>query len=204
MQAEIVHSSLENKPFTLILWTPEESDDELLQQWESLATGEQMPELKAAHRRREWLGTRLLLHNQGIGRPDVLANGKPVLPQGALSISHCKESVAVVTSDVTIGLDIQEPTEQIFTIRSKFCSSSEWSWLESHAEIVRALTIVWSSKEAIFKYWGEQVDFAGHIEILPFLCDDSILEARYSGVHGERNFRLWHKTMGRLEVVVAL
>jgi len=204
MQVQIVHSSLENTTFSLALWTPTESDEELLQQWELLATGEKMPLLKASHRRREWLGTRLLLHNQGIGRPDVLANGKPVLPQGALSISHCKESVAVVTSDVTIGLDIQEPTEQIFTIRSKFCSSSEWSWLESHAEIVRALTIVWSSKEAIFKYWGEQVDFAGHIEILPFLCDDSILEARYSGVHGERNFRLWHKTMGRLEVVVAL
>ena len=204
MQAEIVHSSLEGNPFTLALWTPAETDEALLHQWELLGTGEPMPALKASHRRREWLGTRLLLHNQGIGRPDVLANGKPFLPQGALSISHCKDSVAVVTSDVTIGLDIQEPTEQIFTIRSKFCSSSEWSWLESHTEIVRALTIVWSSKEAIFKYWGEQVDFAGHIEILPFLCDDSILEARYSGVHGERSFRLWHKTMGRLEVVVAL
>jgi 4'-phosphopantetheinyl transferase len=204
MQPEIVHSSHENTAFTLALWTPTESDEELLQQWELLATSEQMPPLKASHRRREWLATRLLLHNQGIGRPDVLANGKPVLPQGGLSISHCKNSVAVVISDGTIGLDIQEPTEQIFTIRSKFCSSSEWSWLETHAEIVRALTIVWSSKEAIFKYWGEQVDFAGHIEILPFLCDDPILEARYSGVHGKRSFRLWHKTMGKLEVVVAL
>jgi phosphopantetheinyl transferase len=204
MQAEIVHSSLENKPFTLILWTPQETDEELLQQWELLATGEKMPALKAAHRRREWLGTRILLHMQGIGRPDVLDNGKPVLAQGALSISHCQNSVAVVIADVTIGLDIQEPTEQIFTIRSKFCSSSEWSWLESHAEIVRALTIVWSAKEAIFKYWGEQVDFAGHIEILPFLCDDLILEARYTGVHSERSFRLWHKTMGKLEVVIAL
>ncbi len=204
MQAEIVHSSIENTTFSLALWTPTESDEELLQQWELLATGEQMPPLKASHRRREWLATRLLLHNQGIGRPDVLANGKPVLPQGALSISHCKNSVAVVISDGTIGLDIQEPTEQIFTIRRKFCSSSEWSWLESHAEIVRALTIVWSSKEAIFKYWGQQVDFAAHIEVMPFQCDDPVLDAKYSGVHGERSFRLWHKTMGKLEVVVAL
>jgi phosphopantetheinyl transferase len=204
MQVEIVHSSLENTTFSLALWTPTESVEELLQQWELLATGEQMPPLKASHRRREWLGTRLLLHNQGIGRPDVLANGKPVLPKGALSISHCKDSVAVVTSDVTIGLDIQEPTEQIFTIRSKFCSSSEWSWLESHAEVVRALTIVWSAKEAIFKYWGEQVDFAGHIEMQPFQCDDSTIHAHYNGVHGKREFKLWHTTRGALEVVIAV
>jgi phosphopantetheinyl transferase len=204
MQVEIVHSSLENTTFLLALWTPTESVEELLQQWELLATGEQMPPLKASHRRREWLGTRLLLHNQGIGRPDVLANGKPVLPQGTLSISHCKDSVAVVTSDVTIGLDIQEPTEQIFTIRSKFCSATEWRWLEAHRETLRALTIVWSAKEAIFKYWGEQVDFAGHIEMQPFQCDDPILEARYSGVHGKRSFRLWHKTMGKIEVVLAM
>lgn len=204
MQPEIVHSSLENTAFSLALWTPTESDEELLQQWELLATGEQMPPLKASHRRREWLATRLLLHNQGLGRPGVLANGKPVLSQGALSISHCKNSVAVVSSDVTIGLDIQEPTEQIFTIRSKFCSSGEWSWLESHAEVVRALTLVWSAKEAIFKYWGEQVDFAAHIEVMPFQCDDSVLDARYSGVHGERSFKLWHARRGNLEVVIAL
>jgi phosphopantetheinyl transferase len=204
MQAEIVHSSLENKPFTLIFWTPDETNEELLQQWELLATCEQMPAIKASHRMREWLATRLLLHKQGIGRHDVLANGKPVLAQGALSISHCRNSVAVVISDVNIGLDIQDPTERILTIRSKFCSSSEWSWLESHAEVVRALTLVWSAKEAIFKYWGEQVDFAGHIEVMPFQCDDPVLDAKYSGIYGERNFKLWHATRGELEIVIAM
>jgi len=204
MQAEIVHSFVANKSFTLALWTPIVTDEELLTQWDSLVSNERMPDFKAAHRRREWLATRLLLSQLEIGVVDFLPNGKPVITSGALSISHCKGSVAVVTADVNIGLDVQEPTEQIFNIRSRFCSSTEWSWLESHAESLRALTIVWSAKEAIFKYWGELVDFAGDIEILPFHCDDAIINARYKGVHGQRDFQLWHATQEALEVVIAL
>jgi 4'-phosphopantetheinyl transferase EntD len=204
MQAEIVHSTLENISFTLSLWTPTETDDELMKLWQSVGSTQPAPEFKASHRKREWIATRLLLNQQGINQVDFLANGKPVWPGGGLSISHCYGSVAVVTADVMVGLDIQEPTEQIFTIRSKFCSLKEWRWLEKHSESLRALTIVWSVKEAIFKYWGEQVDFAKHIEVSPFDCDDSILEARYCGTHGERTFRLWHATRGKLEIVVAL
>ena len=204
MQPEIVHSTLDNMPFLLALWLPTETNEELAQQWELLAGSQQMPFFKAEHRKREWLATRLLMSKLGVEQHDFLANGKPILPRGGLSISHCKGSVAVVTSEVNIGLDIQEPTEQIFTIRSKFCSATEWSWLETHSENLRALTIVWSAKEAIFKYWGEEVDFAQHIEVLPFECNASIIDASYKGGHGERNFRLWHSTRGTLEVVVAL
>ena len=204
MQPEIVHSTLDNMPFLLALWAPTESNELLVQQWELLTASQQMPLFKAEHRKREWLATRLLMDNLGIEQHDFLANGKPILPRGGISISHCKGSVAVVTSEVNIGLDIQEPTEQIFTIRSKFCSATEWRWLETHCETLRALTIVWSAKEAIFKYWGEEVDFAQHIEILPFECDASIIDARYKGGHGERNFRLWHSTRGTLEVVIAI
>ena len=204
MQPEIVHSTLENSSFMLALWSPTETNEELVQLWESMLVSQQMPLFKAEHRKREWLATRLLMDRLGIEQHDFLANGKPILPRGGISISHCKGSVAVVTSGVNIGLDIQEPTEQIFTIRSKFCSATEWSWLETHRETLRALTIVWSAKEAIFKYWGEEVDFAQHIEILPFECDASIIDACYKGGHGERNFRLWHSAHGTLEVVIAI
>jgi hypothetical protein len=204
MQPEIVHSSIDNVSFSLVLWTPAETDEELLRRWDQLATGQIMPSIKAVHRRREWLGTRLLLHSQGIDRLDFLTNGKPVLTHGGLSISHCKGSIAIVTSNVQIGLDIQEPTDRIFTIRSKFCSSSEWTWLERHDEALRALTIVWSAKEAIFKYWGELVEFADHIEVLPFQCSDQLILARYNGIHGQRDFHLWHATREGLEVLIAL
>ncbi|MFM7726830.1 MAG: 4'-phosphopantetheinyl transferase superfamily protein, partial [Flavobacteriales bacterium] len=83
-------------------------------------------------------------------------------------------------------------------------STSEWSWLEHHEEALRALTIVWSAKEAIFKYWGERVVFAADIEVLPFRCDDQSIIARYSGVHGIRDFNLWHTTLREMEIVVAI
>ena len=204
MQAEIVHSSNENTPFTWALWTPSETEEELLRLWESLKSVEEMPLLKAPHRRREWLGTRILLQQLNLSRLDFLPNGKPVISSGAVSISHCKGSVAVATSAVNIGLDIQLPTEQIFIIRSKFCSTTEWSWLEAHEETLRALTIVWSAKEAIFKYWGEHVEFAEDIELQPFRCDDSSIKAHYNGVHGKREFNLWHATRDMMEVVIAV
>jgi len=204
MQTEIVHSSIENTPITWVLWTPSETEEQLLQLWESMKRAEEMPALKAPHRRREWLGTRILLQQLQLGRLDFLPNGKPVISEGAVSISHCKGSVGVATSAANIGLDIQLPTEQIFIIRSKFCSSTEWSWLEVHEETLRALTIVWSAKEAIFKYWGEQVEFAEDIEVLPFQCGDTTIKAHYNGVHGTREFNLWHTTHGMVEVVIAV
>ena len=204
MQAEIVHSTIENTPFIWVLWTPSETEEELVLLWESLSKGEEMPIIKAVHRRREWLGTRILLKQLDIERLDFLPNGKPVISSGAVSISHCKGSLAVVTSSVNIGMDIQLPTEQIFIIRSKFCSETEWSWLEKHDETLRALTIVWSAKEAIFKYWGEHVEFAEDIEVLPFQCRDTAIKARYNGVHGTREFNLWHTTRDLMEVVIAV
>jgi phosphopantetheinyl transferase len=204
MQTEIVHSSIENTPITWVLWTPSETEEELLRLWESMKSDDVMPVLKAPHRRCEWLGTRILLNRLNLGRLDFLPNGKPVIASGGVSISHCKGSVAVATSDANIGLDIQLPTEQIFIIRSKFCSTTEWSWLKAHEETLRALTIVWSAKEAIFKYWGEHVEFAEDIELLPFRCDDSTIKAHYKGVHGKREFNLWHTTRDMMEVVIAV
>ena len=204
MTPEIVQSTAEMQPFTLWLWTPSESDDELLHLWESMNTGEQLPAIKASHRKREWLSSRILLRKLNLESIHFLDNGKPVLEAGAVSISHCRGSVAVVTADRNIGLDIQLPTEQISTIRSKFCSPAEWDWIEKHDEPLRALTIAWSAKEAIFKYWGEHVEFAADIEVLPFQCNDAVVLAQYTGTHGSRKFSLWHTTRDRLEIVVAI
>lgn len=203
MEPQIVHASFENKPFTWALWTPLETDDELVRLWELTHGAEEIPRIKSPHRLREWLGSRILMSRLGIEGASVLPNGKPVLPHGALSLSHCRGSVAVATCGTNIGLDIQFPTEQIRVIRSKFCSPSEWGWLETHEESLRALTIVWGAKEAIFKYWGERVDFAADVEVFPFRCDDSRLTARYAGKHGTRDFVLWHATVDGLELVIA-
>jgi phosphopantetheinyl transferase len=204
MQAEIVHLPHKNNPIVLAIWKLRVTDEELYTQWQSLQTGEAMPAIKAAHRRREWLGSRILIHALNLGALRFLENGKPVIEGGAISISHCADYVAVLHGSERLGLDVQLPQEQIAIIRSKFCSDSEWQWLQSHQEPLRALTLVWSAKEAIYKFWGEQVDFARDIEIMPFACSDELIRAAYSGVHGVRQFDLWHTTRESLEIVVAL
>ena len=209
MPAEIVHAPNENAPFTLAIWTLNESDEALHAQWEQCGSSEVKPVIKSARRNREWLASRLLMHHMNVPKLTYLLNGKPVLPAGQLSISHCDNLVALVLADSPVGIDVQQPTEQIRTILTKFCSPAEQARLmsASHADptsALRDMTIIWSAKEAIFKFWGENVAFAEHIEIAPFTGDDARITAHYKGAHGQRTFELWHYRHRAHEIVIAL
>jgi phosphopantetheinyl transferase len=163
-----------------------------------------MPTIKAAHRRSEWLASRLLMRELGLTSISYLHNGKPITHGRFFSLSHSGKEVGLVVSDTEIGLDIQCVTEKISIIRSRFCSDTEWQWLQVHPESLRALTIVWSAKEAVFKYYGEEVEFAEDMQVMPFSCTDETIFLHYKGVHGERSFSLRHLTLDGLEVLVAL
>ncbi len=209
MPAEIVHAPNENAPFTLAIWTLNESDEALHHQWEQCGSSEVKPVIKSARRNREWLASRLLMHRMNVPKLTYLPNGKPVLPAGQLSISHCDNLVALVLADSPVGIDVQQPTEQIRTILTKFCSPAEQARLMSASQAdptaaLRDMTIIWSAKEAIFKFWGENVAFAEHIEIAPFTGDDARITAHYKGAHGQRTFELWHYRHRAHEIVIAL
>ena len=209
MPAEIVHAPNENAPFTLAIWTLNESDEALHAQWIQCGSSEVKPVIKSARRNREWLASRLLMHHMNVPKLTYLPNGKPMLPAGQLSISHCDNLVALVLADSPVGIDVQQPTEQIRTILTKFCSPGEQARLMSASQAdptsaLRDMTITWSAKEAIFKFWGENVAFAEHIEIAPFTADDARITAHYSGVHGQRTFELWHYHHQAHEIVIAL
>ena len=204
MPSLIVHSSTEKDPFTLKKWAILETEEELMEMWERGFQMEQMPTIKAAHRRSEWLASRLLMRELGITTISYLSNGKPVSPGCFISLSHSSNEVALVVSTTEVGLDIQFVNEKISIIRSRFCSDTEWQWLQVHPESLRALTIVWSAKEAVFKYYGEEVEFAEHMQVMPFKCTDETIFLHYKGVHGERSFSLRHLTLDGLEVLVAL
>jgi 4'-phosphopantetheinyl transferase EntD len=148
------------------------------------------------------MASQLLMHDNQISLPTYLPNGKPVIEKGGISISHSDRLVGLAVGSGSIGLDIQKCVEKIFTVRSKFCSTEELAWAESRVDALRTLTMIWSAKEAIFKYWGEQVDFAREIAISPFACSDVEIDATYRGRHGHKLFRLQHLTMGDCEIVV--
>jgi len=203
MPFEIVHDRRSHGGELLAIWRLTESEEELLASLRlRLGSGEVPAHMKTNQRRREWLASQLLMLGAGVPFPSYLPNGKPVLSEGCISLSHSRDLVAMITGPNPLGLDIQASEEKVFLVRTKFCSAAELAWAESGEDALRKLTILWSAKEAVFKYWGERVDFAGEIAISPFACGDAILEANYDGRHGQRHFQLEHLTLGEYEVVI--
>lgn len=110
---------------------------------------------------------------------------KPFLSdeQYHFSISHCGDyAAAIVSKDSRVGIDIEVPAEKIEKIKPKFLSeremdlfslvklSSNFEQSNSGAQIAtpdsRVPTLLWSAKEAVFKWYGDGgVDFKKHIQL---------------------------------------
>ena len=96
---------------------------------------------------------------------------KPFLADEAyhFSISHCGDFAAVIVSrNKRVGIDIEIVTSKVERIKHKFLSEEELmmagkSWHHSSDEL---LTLLWSCKEAVFKWFGfGEVDFREHIQV---------------------------------------
>jgi phosphopantetheinyl transferase len=109
---------------------------------------------------------------------------KPFLPgeQYHFSISHCGDyAAAIVSKDSRVGIDIELPGERIERIKNKFLDEKEISRFEparlttpSAAEGLpkaqhdsRLTTLLWSAKEAVFKWYANGgVDFRKQIQLI--------------------------------------
>jgi 4'-phosphopantetheinyl transferase EntD len=117
---------------------------------------------------------------------------KPYLENEAyhFSISHCGDYAAAIVSKIKrVGVDIEIATEKVERIRYKFLSGEEMTIGNGHwgldidelligkeqatientqkgNDAIIPLTIFWSCKEAVFKWYGlGEVDFKQHIVI---------------------------------------
>jgi phosphopantetheinyl transferase len=112
---------------------------------------------------------------------------KPYLPndQYHFSISHCGNyAAAIVSSTHRAGVDIEIPTEKVSRIAHKFIHSNEQQWMErfsvsgfqfpvnnSTAKELQTgnyklQTVLWSSKEAIFKWYSlGGIEFKEHMQL---------------------------------------
>lgn len=101
---------------------------------------------------------------------------KPFLPDERyhFSISHCGDyAAAIVSRNKRVGVDVEIPTEKIMRIQDKFLSQNEKALITGNrqlamdnTEAIRASTLLWSAKEAVFKWYGEgSVDFRQHIQL---------------------------------------
>jgi phosphopantetheinyl transferase len=105
-------------------------------------------------------------------------NGKPLLnSKYNISISHSHEMAAIAISDNSnIGLDVQFKESKIFNIQNKFLNKSEKSNIGDNPT-VDILTMVWTSKESIYKAIGlKGISFSENIKI------DKVIEKDKTGI----------------------
>jgi 4'-phosphopantetheinyl transferase EntD len=104
---------------------------------------------------------------------------KPYLPDERyhFSISHCGDYAAAIVSDTErVGIDIEMITERVVKIKHKFLHPEELAFVHANPvdQQVRLLTLLWSVKEAMFKWWGRgEVDFSDVLRFDPFVFDHS-------------------------------
>jgi phosphopantetheinyl transferase len=92
------------------------------------------------------------------------------------SISHCGDyAAAIVSSRNRVGIDVEIPVNKILAISDKFLSEKEkkifgnqYLSVPQAGSIInpQQATLLWSSKEAVFKWYGDgAVDFKKHIQL---------------------------------------
>ena len=105
-------------------------------------------------------------------------DGKPSLnTEYNISISHSHEIAAVAISDNSkIGLDVQLKESKILNIQNKFLNKSEKLNI-SDDSCVDILTMIWTSKESIYKAVGlKGTSFSNNIKI------DKVIEKDKTGI----------------------
>ena len=106
---------------------------------------------------------------------------RPFLPNEKyhFSISHCGEfAAAIVSSRNRVGVDIELITPRIEMVAQKFLTEDESHFFnEDYALFLEQwgmrgrvhqefLTLIWSAKEAIFKWYGRgEMDFKQHMQL---------------------------------------
>jgi phosphopantetheine--protein transferase-like protein len=99
---------------------------------------------------------------------------KPYLPDERyhFSISHCGDyAAAIVSSKERVGIDIEMITHRVERIKQKFLHPDELDFVHTHSadQQVNLLTLLWSAKEAMFKWGGRgDIDFSDVLRLGAF------------------------------------
>lgn len=144
------------------------------------------------HKRLQHLAGRYLLQ---LLEPDfplhlisIAHSKKPSLSNEAFhfSISHCGDFAAVIISENhLVGIDVELINPKIEIIQHKFLGTKERELINNFHSIhqhSKLLTLFWSSKEAIFKWYGKgSVDFKKNmiIDYLFFEDEKGFVDARF-------------------------
>ena len=127
------------------VWEISESINEL----KALSDELKVNQIKSEKRKLEILSARALLKEMfGNSKLDYNKYGAPILDNNnKISISHSKQLVAIIISELKLGIDIEINSERVLKIKNKFLSDND-----NTNESQEDLTIAWSTKECVFKW----------------------------------------------------
>jgi 4'-phosphopantetheinyl transferase EntD len=145
------------------------------------------PSITHYHKRLQHLAGRYLLQELFPEFPyhliEIADTKKPFLlnEEYHFSVSHCGDYAAVIINkDHRVGIDIELVSPKIERIKHKFLNEAELigNWkLEidtnsTSRQPANLLTLLWSCKEAAFKWYGYGgVDFKKHIHLIPTIVN---------------------------------
>lgn len=136
--------------------------------------------IKSPNRRLTWLASRYLL-KRVLGTDQFVEllfdnHGKPYLGNYdvKISLSHTdKFAAAIVSESYEVGIDVEEPSRDISSIRNKFLSETEIENLHN-PQAKLELMLYWSAKEVIYKIYGKRkLEFNEDMFIKPFKIGES-------------------------------
>ncbi len=169
-------------------------------------------EITHPHKRLQHLAGRYLLPYLFPDFPhaeiEIAGTRKPYLPndQYHFSISHCSDyAAAIASSGDRVGIDVEIITPRVQNIKRKFLHPEEMRFVNAMAEQsqLQVLTILWSAKEAIYKWYGlGKVDFSEMIRTFPFqLASEGRLQAAFMKDELQENLVVSYKMLKNLCLV---
>jgi phosphopantetheinyl transferase len=117
-------------------------------------------EVSHPHKRLQHLAARYLLEILQPGFPfhliEIADSKKPLLSNEEFhfSVSHCSDyAAAIVSENNLVGIDVELVTPKIILVKERFLREDEINLLPDPTP--ELLTLFWSAKEAIYKWYGK-------------------------------------------------
>jgi len=158
----------------ILVWKITETLDQLLEEVSLNENSKaRLLGMKSVSHQCGFLSVRKLLQEKGYTDFDLYYDeyGKPHLNDGRhISISHSHDFSAIILSDKNCGIDLEMQRQKIVTIAHKF-AEEEFEFIQGLDEnsYIRQLTVIWGSKEVVFKIRNEVgISFKDHIHLEPF------------------------------------
>jgi phosphopantetheinyl transferase len=141
---------------------------------------------------------------------EIANTRKPFLrdEQFHFSISHCGNFAAAIVSETyRVGIDVELITTRVEKIKHKFLHPQElqdWKIEElEDQKRIEILTLLWSCKEAMFKWWGRgDVNFSEVMRIeASAIAEKGILKARFTKNEFDQELKLSYQLNNYLSLV---